>query len=135
MTVNVEDERRISLPPSPLLLSLSRPRREREKKRAMPQQKTIVIPPEGVNFCAVGQCYRRRAQSATRQNFVRFYMRIGWSSPQDPSLYPPPRCRIATSRASRGVPSPGPAPDADERPNLLPRTHLHLEKPTEFLYH
>ncbi|TGZ48859.1 hypothetical protein DBV15_08121 [Temnothorax longispinosus] len=107
---------------------------EKSERQAMPQQKTIVVPPEGnVNFCAVGQCYRRRAQSAARQNFVRFYMRIGWSSStRDPSLYPPPRCRTATSRASRAV-CLHLGPCRREAYSPLPRTHLHLEKPTEFL--
>lgn len=113
-------------------LSLSPLRKEEKSERqAMPQQKTIIVPLEGnVNFCAVGQCYRRRAWSAARQNFVRFYMRIGWSSTRSFSLPAPalsnchlPRvARCAFTWAGR------------ENPSLLPRTHLHLEKPTEFLF-
>jgi len=87
MTKDMENERRLSQ-----FLSTKREReRERKEKerQAIPQQKTIVVLPEGnVNFCAVGQCYRRRAQSTARQKFVWFYMKIGWSSTRSHSFCP-----------------------------------------------
>jgi len=111
MTKDMENERRLSQ-----FLSIKRERereREREEKerQAIPQQKTIVVLPEGnVNFCAVGQCYRRRAQNTARQKFVWFYMKIGWSSTRSHSFCPP-RCRTATS-LPRGIPpSPELIPD------------------------
>lgn len=136
MTVDAEEETGIgsldfSRPPPPLPTR----KRKRREKQAMSQQKTIVIPPEGnVNFCTVGQCYRRRA----RQNFVQFYMRIGWSSTRFlslPARPPPPpalpNCHVP--RVARCAFTWHPTSNAGERPSL-PRTHLHLVKPIEFLY-
>lgn len=101
----------------------------------MPQQKTIVIPPEGdVNFCAGGQCYRRRA----RLNFVRFYTRIGWSSTRSLSLPAPalPNCHLP--RVARGAHQHlgrYPMLDAGERPTARFRERIYISRrPTEFLY-
>lgn len=135
MTMDIEKTLRFSRSTPSFSLRRERERETEEKRerQAMPQQKTIVIPPEGdVNFCAGGQCYRRQARSGARLNFVRFYTRIGWSSTRSLSLPAPalPNCHLP--RVARGAHQHlgrYPMLDAGERPTApLPRTHLHLEE-------
>lgn len=88
--------------------NLSLWRREREKKTERKRETAVTkdnncSAGDDVNFCAVGQCYRRRLCDA-RQNFARFYTRIGWSSAREIPLLIRP-CATLNCPLPRGAPS------------------------------
>lgn len=105
-------------------LSLWRRERERETGSAATKDNNCSVE-DDVNFCAVGQCYRRRA----RQNFARFYTRIDWSSAREIPLLTHP-CATLNCPLPRGAPSfiSETVPDVDESERLRFRERIYISE-------
>lgn len=132
MTVNAEDERRHSL-------SLSAEKRGKKREagnaatkdnncpaggqRELLRRRTMLSPP-GVERRTTKLC------PVLHEDWLVLHEVLLFTRPRAVEL-PPPARRAVCLHLGRYPPTfPMPARD----PSLLPRTHLHLEKPTEFLF-